>query len=155
MIVFRGILSLNTQRYLSKKLAKITCISSMLTFLFFGIPSILIGIYFSKWLIFVLFLIFEIWMITFMRGGLANIRPTRISIDEKEILGEFREGVAVRALNDVKKVLDFGEFYHFIFYSPKQWSNCVCQKDLIIEGTIEEFEERFKDKIERKYEINQ
>ena len=37
-------------------------------------------------------------------------------------------------------------------YFPSQWSNCICQKDLIIEGTIEEFEKLFEDKIVRKYE---
>ena len=94
-------------------------------------------------------------MIAFMRGWLVDIRPTRIAIDPKEILGEYRKGVAIRSINDVKKVIDMGEFYDIVFYSPNQWTNCICQKDLIIEGTIEEFEEMFKDKIERKYEINE
>ena len=38
-------------------------------------------------------------------------------------------------------------FYVIKFYIPEQCINCVCQKDLIVEGTIEQFEEMFKDKI--------
>ena len=54
-----------------------------------------------------------------------------------------------RATEDVKKVLDYGEFYEFRFYFP--WCfGVICQKDLLVEGTIEEFEQFFDGKIVRK-----
>ena len=79
--------------------------------------------------------------------------PSRILIDikEKEIFGEYRKGAGSRSIDDVKKVIDMGRFYDIIFYFPNQWANCICQKDLIVEGTIEEFEKLFEDKIVRKY----
>ena len=54
-----------------------------------------------------------------------------------------------RKPEDVKKVLDYGEFYEFRFYFP--WCfGVICQKDLLVEGTIEEFEQFFDGKIVRK-----
>ncbi len=41
-------------------------------------------------------------------------------------------------------------YLHVIFYLPNFNRRFICQKDLITEGTIEEFEEIFKDKIVRK-----
>lgn len=50
----------------------------------------------------------------------------------------------------VKKVLDYGEFY-YIMVNRFDFANGVyCQKSLITEGTIEEFEAIFKDKLVRK-----
>lgn len=46
----------------------------------------------------------------------------------------------------------YGEFYDIIFYFSNKVLNCICQKDLIVEGTMEEFEKLFEDKIVRKYE---
>lgn len=37
-----------------------------------------------------------------------------------------------------------------LFEIPQESINCLCQKDLIVEGTIEEFEERFSEYIVRK-----
>ena len=77
-----------------------------------------------------------------------------IDMKEKEIFGEYRKGAGSRSIDDVKKVIDMGEFYDIIFYFPNQWANCICQKDLLVEGTIEEFEKLFEGLIVRKYETN-
>ena len=53
-------------------------------------------------------------------------------------------------LDDIKKVVDMGDFYKIYFYFPHKSNLFVCQKDLIIKGTIEEFEELFSAKIMRK-----
>lgn len=51
----------------------------------------------------------------------------------------------------IKKIVDDGGFYYFYFYYPHKIIGCICQKDLIVEGTIEEFEKLFEGKIVRKY----
>ena len=43
-----------------------------------------------------------------------------------------------------------GDFYKIYFYFPHKSNLFVCQKDLIIKGTKEEFEELFSAKIMRK-----
>lgn len=50
----------------------------------------------------------------------------------------------------IKNIVDGGEFYYFYFYYPHKIIGCICQKDLITKGTIEEFEELFEGKIVRK-----
>ena len=44
------------------------------------------------------------------------------------------------------------KFYEFKFYGLAGSMFFICQKDLIVEGSIEEFEKLFEDKIVRKYE---
>lgn len=55
---------------------------------------------------------------------------------------------------DVKEVEDLGDSYRILFDFPGCSPMFLCQKDLITEGTIEDFEELFADKIVRKAEQN-
>ena len=64
--------------------------------------------------------------------------------------GEKEDNYAGKEVIDVKKVIDKGNFYIILFYFPHKDVNFICQKDLIVEGTIEEFEELFEGKIVRK-----
>ena len=76
--------------------------------------------------------------------------PTKIVIDDDYIAIYLRIGAYKRRdLYDVKKVIDYGVFYDIKFYFPWE-QEYMCQKDLIVEGTIEEFEELFADKLVRK-----
>ena len=45
---------------------------------------------------------------------------------------------------------DFGEYYVLIFRDSGNLSQIICQKDLLINGTIEQLEELFDGKIVRK-----
>ena len=77
--------------------------------------------------------------------------PLRICIeDDQTISGTYANGYGTRKLDQVKKVIDYGDFYDITFVLLYRWRNCVCQKDLITQGTIEEFEQLFEDKIVRK-----
>lgn len=75
----------------------------------------------------------------------------RVQIDEDEINYinlQFNQKEIIPLLK-IKKVIDEGDCYHIVY---SEYSNSIiCQKDLITEGTIEEFEEIFKDKIVRKF----
>ena len=53
-------------------------------------------------------------------------------------------------IDDVKKIIDYGEFYDFVFTFSARDIYFVCQKDLLVCGTIEEFESLFEGKIERR-----
>ena len=75
--------------------------------------------------------------------------PYIITIDEEYIELEGETAYCKRKLEDVKSIIETENFYYFNFYLPYAM-NFLCQKDLIALGTIEEFEEIFKDKIVRK-----
>lgn len=73
-----------------------------------------------------------------------------IVIDGITISAEGINRSETRYLNDVKKVVDLGEWYKIYFCFPHKSNLFVCQKDLITQGTLEEFEAMFKVGIVRK-----
>lgn len=54
-----------------------------------------------------------------------------------------------RDVQDVHKIIDFGEGYYIKFRFPRKFYYCFCQKDLLVEGTISQFEELFQGKIKK------
>ena len=74
-----------------------------------------------------------------------------IDMDEQtiETMGNGKICYKCHKIQDVKKILDYGEFYAIIFYFPNADRRFICQKDYIVQGTIEEFEQLFKGKIVR------
>ena len=83
--------------------------------------------------------------------NLTNHYPFKITIENETITveGKGEDAYICRQIADIKKVIDCGNFYYIKFYFPYNY-NCVCQKNLISYGTIEEFEQIFEDKIVRK-----
>ena len=55
-----------------------------------------------------------------------------------------------RLINEVKSVLDYGEFYEIKFPFGRLSDKFICQKSLLSKGAIEEFEKMFQGKIKRK-----
>lgn len=79
---------------------------------------------------------------------------TIVDIEEnniKEILVHSNYTQNVYAISKVKKVYDYGRYYYISFYRWDLSKGIVCQRNLISNGTIEDFEKIFKDKIIRKY----
>ncbi len=76
-----------------------------------------------------------------------DLSPKKVYIRDDIICSVLKDNVDTRILEDVKDVYDYGTFYDVVF--TKAISNFVCQKDLLTKGTLEEFEELFKDKIVR------
>lgn len=54
------------------------------------------------------------------------------------------------SLSNVKRVLDFGEWYEIFFRFGDISNAVICQKSLICVGTVEDFETLFEGKIVRK-----
>ena len=79
--------------------------------------------------------------------------PNSIIIDggKIETLGLGELSYKCKSIIDIKEIRDMGTFYAVIFYFPSMDRRFICQKDLLVQGTIEEFEEIFKNKIVRKY----
>ena len=80
---------------------------------------------------------------------LKSFTPKSIKIDKEEICAEFENEYMNKSMDEVKKVYDLGEWYYVVLKFPKL-ANLVCQKDLLINGSIEEFEKLFFNKIKRK-----
>ncbi len=67
-----------------------------------------------------------------------------------EVVREFDGYEFAKHIDDVKEVGDYGEFYYIVFSRPNAEPSVLCQKDLIVKGSIEEFEKFFDGKIIKK-----
>ena len=73
-----------------------------------------------------------------------------IVVEGNVISAEGIQRYEIKNLEDVKKVVDMGDFYKIYFYFPHKSNLFICQKDLLVKGTIEEFEKLFSSVMVRK-----
>lgn len=70
-------------------------------------------------------------------------------IDNDIIISQSNALVEGRTLMDVKEVRDYGDFYYLVFPFGKYSYRFVCQKNLLTQGTLSDFETLFADRIKR------
>ncbi len=83
-----------------------------------------------------------------------SVIPKRICITDNKMVCIADNFTEKRSVELVKKVYDYGEFYFISFYFGKISCYFICQKSLLTQGTIEDFEKLFDGKIVRKNENN-
>ena len=80
--------------------------------------------------------------------------PFTITINNGNIINSYFEKSGLvfgtKSLSRVKKVIDAGEWYYVIFRFGDIGNSWICQKNLLTQGTIEDFEKLFENKIVRK-----
>ncbi|MBR2340895.1 MAG: hypothetical protein IKA72_00605 [Clostridia bacterium] len=152
MIVFYGATSQKCRQFIYNKLMKIFFFAGLTTLLIFEIPIILIArnnhpiIY-----LYCLGPLFQLVLFCFIpKMSIKMYSYNRIEISEDIFSSKVGHKYEFRELSKVKIVKDWGEWYEIIFFFPHKSIGYICQKDLIVEGTIEEFEKLFEDKIVRK-----
>ena len=78
------------------------------------------------------------------------IMTKRVTIDGNDLECEGDQFHDIKSIDRVKSVIDYGEWYQIEFSFPGKSQRFICQKDLITQGTIEDFEKLFADKIIRR-----
>jgi len=153
MIKFQGELSQECKKWFLKREFKAYLIVTCILSLIFAVINIIIALLWD--LIALLFLILPIYCIVVLgaifRKYVIKRVPSVITIDDGYIEGKNEQEEAYSNLDYVKRIIDFGAWYCFEFYFPHKIRWFICQKDLLVEGTIEEFEQLFEGKIIRKY----
>ena len=155
-MVFEGNLSEKCTVWLEREMKKSAVAAGLISCGVISIPIILMGIFISKWVL--LFLLIPVTIVilvactlsTDTRKNVMNNIPIKIEIGSTGLAMETRTVFVRRNMDDVKKVWDFGEWYQITFYFGYKNAFFICQKDLIKQGTIAEFEEMFADKLVRK-----
>ena len=105
------------------------------------LPTMAISFAVTTLLLFILFLLISI----------KDYIPLRIEIiPEKSIRSECRKKTHIYSVRDVRKVIDYGDFYSIRVYQQFEHGLFLCQKDLLTQGSIEKFEKIFENKIVRK-----
>ena len=155
MIEFKGDLSDNCKKFLIKKQMIVQCKGSLLTvipvtviILFIAIPNRLNVLLFLIPL--AIFAIFS--MMPPSKKTQKSFVPKRIYIDleNEEIIHECEKMKRSHPLQSVKCIIDYGEWYYFEFDFSNRDMYYICQKDLLAQGTLVEFESLFEGKIIKK-----
>ena len=160
MIVFDGKVDEKNREYTFKRIQKHTTIITIIAGLIVAVGSLTIY-WVAKFdyaiigcIVALLGILLAPFLNMFDKKGKQNLDPyfpLKITIDDSGIELDNKHTGGYKSLQDVKKIVDCGDYYVFIFYNTVD-AYYVCQKDLIKEGTIEEFEQMFDGMIERKGE---
>ena len=152
MIEFKGEITGRCKKFLMAKQIKIQTTATSITIALFLIPLILVAYYWN--VIALIFLIPLALLLVFSlmppgKNAQKLFIPKRVYIDttEETIVNECEKMERFRMLNSVKEILDYGEWYYFIFNYEDRDPYFICQKDLLTQGTLEEFEALFEGKI--------
>lgn len=154
MIVFSGVVSDEIQAKTMKRRNTYSfCLSCTVVSAVIVLDGILFIVFVGDmigWLILSATLIVAVLLqLFFARMELPFRWEYNITIDSENIVVEspIWPKPLQKPMKKIKKVLDVGDCYYIIYGDI---SNCiVCQKNLIQEGTIEEFETLFQGKIVR------
>lgn len=156
MIEFNGYISGETEKYFWKVSRRYFQKLVIFAFVVLLPPFIIAAIKTQNIIVPVAYCIFFIWcfIVTFIpksKKERKSLIPKKIVTDNDYIISIADKYSDSRNINDVKLVRDFGEFYEIIFPFGKISEKFICQKNLLVKGTIEEFEALFGDKIVRIY----
>ena len=156
MIDFKGELTGKSRKFLLKKQSKIQVIAFSLSLIVVFPVILALAIRFSMSIIWcylgISILILILTSLPSDKKSQKTFMPIRVYVDleDEVIVHECETCERFHGLDTVKAVYDYGEWYYFKFYFSARDLYFVCQKDLLAEGTLEEFETLFADKIVRK-----
>ena len=156
MIEFKGEMSEECQRYMIMKNSKAGWIAGSMAAILFSIPTIFIGIYVDT--IYLLFLPLFVAVAVLagcppLKKDRAVIIPSRITIAEDGTMHSQSDKFDwERDVCEVNEVLDFGKWYFIKFNYISRNSCFVCEKALLCQGSLEEFEKIFEGKVTRCYD---
>ena len=162
MVIFSGTPDAHILKYVMTKNSRRVALMSLCT----GIATLLVAVVYAQifdgfgdaleiLIISALCIVFGIIMYirSFMVKTDGERKNITIKITQSCIEGKYtpkHSAFDERPNDKVKKVLDYGEFYYIMVNRFDFNNGVLCQKNLITEGTIEEFETIFKDKLVRK-----
>ena len=145
MIEFKGEITGKTLKFYVNRYKKLFGILLI-------ISSLFVGACFGVYSICIPALFMVVLLVLCPAKVFVSLAPNRVLIDleDRTIVSAIKGSPdTFRMIDDIIEVKDYGEFYTFKFTSPRNYVNFIAQKDLITQGTIEEFEELFREVIVR------
>lgn len=152
MICFEGKVSKDVRSFIRRK-AILRLSPIIIIFLLIGAIPFIVDYHFEpiKFALSLSFVLVGVMFQLLPIYSLAIFEPHKVEIEDGFIECFFVEAKStMKAVDKVKRVTDRGNFYEIDFYFPPKMITCICQKDLLVSGTLEEFEKLFDGKIERK-----
>lgn len=151
MFEFKGNLSKECEDFLYNKQRKLELISLGSVCVIFSIIIIVLSALFHPIFLIFFFLIAFILFTPFLpitKKSFLQHMPKLIifNLNEDSVFYKSIKNEDSYRISDIEIIYDYGNFYHIKFKRVPD-SYYLLQKDLITQGTIEEFQECFKDKI--------
>ena len=147
-IEFAGELSDQTRKYILLRDFKQNLLIDLIIMAIFLPLAILLGPSALSYLILFSLLVVSVFIIIPpSKKTQAETLPTSIVIEDGIMVVTTPRQRVVKSVSDVEKVLDTGYLYHILFIASEKTQLFVCQKDLLVTGTIEDFEHLFEDMI--------
>lgn len=150
MIVFEGQISGKCKEGVLRKGAKNSFIGGLITSILFAIPTVVLALKID-----LIILLFFLVIIPFpflaaippKEKYYPMIFPSKVTIDTQtgRITTQSSQFYAESSIGEIVKVSDEGEWY--LIYVKSKEGRFICQKDLLTNGTLDEFEKKFKDKL--------
>lgn len=153
MIKFSGALSNTCKIFIFKMERKIELIVMCILCFLLSIPFLYLTIYHDIVFILVIaallffVLAFYVYYMFPSKKKLNKEYMITIAIEGEEIECDGPNYYYCEDVADILKVIDYGEFFHIKFLNAWNRHHFICEKSLLVEGRIEEFEEMFADKI--------
>ena len=153
MIEFKGELSEACKNFVVNNESNMARFSSMIASIPFAIIDIVWSFYDNLIYLIVLPLLVMCVFLAGIKPGKKSygfLMTKRVEIEDGYLGSEGDKFTETRRIDQIKNVIDYGEWYKINFTFPNKSQRFICQKDLITQGTIEEFEAMFEGKIIRK-----
>lgn len=155
MFDFSGELTGKSKCFLIKEQMKVNLIVSLLLNVLYGTPVIIATFIWNAkaWILavpMVMLLVFS--FIPPSRKQQKDFMPIRVFFDleEETVVHQCENKERFHMINTISKIVDYGEWYYLYFHYGDRDMYFVCQKNLLVTGTIEDFEKMFEDKIVKK-----
>lgn len=154
VLSFRGELSTESKKYLNKKQSNAGIVVALIMIVIFALPSVA-ALFFDNpewiWPLFILGCGIIGGVLFWLMMCFVKWYPDQIDIENGIIYlindsGKFNVS---KEIDSVVKVIDEGNFYYLKFRGGR-FPFGLCQKDLLVKGTIEDFEKVFDGLIVRK-----
>ena len=155
MIQFSGHLSGEAKAFLWKRHKKMDFASFFIGMLMLMPLVLFFSIKYAFWegVIFYLVMILAITLLLFIppsKSIVKKIEPIKIYTEDEYIICVTEVGTeTARNMNEATKLIDAGSYYYLVFSYGQVSMDFVLQKDLLVEGSLEEFEKIFEGRLER------
>ena len=153
MIIFSGNLSKDCKKHIAKRIKFMSFVGITISAIIMLILFIFLTIYVDILFILFDFVFLFIPLLSFIppdQKSINKLTPNKVSIINNQVISESASFYYQTKISNVNKIVDYGDWYQIFFKYPYKNQTYICQKDLIEEGTIEDFENLFKEKIVRK-----
>ena len=158
LIEFEGEISGECRKFMIKKQVFLQALATFITALIispFGFVVYAFGTVKPMGLLIALtpFLLFGICLFPPTKKTQKKIFPNRVyfELEDEIVTRECKSGEMFYGFDKIREIKDYGEWYYLQFELFSRDPYFVCQKSLLTQGSIEQFEELFADKIIRQY----